>query len=599
MIGATQMSKRKRVGSVNSEKNVAKRVKQGLQDDKRVRTEPRRSLRKVFAVKDVIAMENITNGDDLKVKKEVKGDASTNNNNSVAMVKKEEMNAMERVKEERESDDMSCDSSDEEGDGMSYERKRLKNIQENAKLFAELGIFQAKAKLRDSFGQPKSDVKKPSRNGLKSKPKAPEPLPRRMPSLRIRGLDPHGTPLPEVPKEPEPEPERHPRKPSGPMEVKPSNVEDSKESAVFQNAVTALCDTDIKPCKNTPELDRFLGEVSKMTITEDRVAKVVPDRIFSIAIHPSVSKTLVFAGGKWGSLGLWDVGAKSKTADNGVYAFEPHSRPITCLALPKQQPDKIYSCSYDGTVRCGDFNKMVFNEVCAATYGFDVWYSYLDFLSEDGSELVVGQMMNREGSIAIVDTRSNNKVAENVYGVHHRSVKTVNVHPTQRHYVMTASTDSTVAVWDIRNLKGGGKSNKPLVSVPHTRTVTSAFFSPLTGNKIVTTAFDDRLRVLNFSTTENSKKVEAEVVKSVRHDNHVGRWLTPFKAVWHPSREDVFVCGSMSRPRQIELFNEHCHHVHNFKDEENLGSVCSINAFHPTRNILVGGNSSGRVHIFM
>ena len=37
------------------------------------------------------------------------------------------------------------------------------------------------------------------------------------------------------------------------------------------------------------------------------MAKVVPQRIFSMAIHPSLDKTIVFAGDKWGRLGIWDV----------------------------------------------------------------------------------------------------------------------------------------------------------------------------------------------------------------------------------------------------------------------------------------------------
>ena len=37
------------------------------------------------------------------------------------------------------------------------------------------------------------------------------------------------------------------------------------------------------------------------------VAKVVPNRIFSLDIHSTESKLLVAAGGKWGSIGFWDV----------------------------------------------------------------------------------------------------------------------------------------------------------------------------------------------------------------------------------------------------------------------------------------------------
>lgn len=84
-----------------------------------------------------------------------------------------------------------------------------------------------------------------------------------------------------------------------------------------------------------------------------------------------------------------------------------------------------------------------------------------------------------------------------------------------------------------------------------------------------------------------------------RHNNNTGRWLTRFRAVWDPKQEQCFVVGSMARPRQIEVFQDTGVLLHAFCSPECLGSVCSINAFHPTRNVLVGGNSSGRLHVFM
>ena len=52
---------------------------------------------------------------------------------------------------------------------------------------------------------------------------------------------------------------------------------------------------------------RYVEGLEKMTITEERVAKLVPKRIFGMAIHPSQERVLVAAGGKWGELGMWDV----------------------------------------------------------------------------------------------------------------------------------------------------------------------------------------------------------------------------------------------------------------------------------------------------
>lgn len=81
------------------------------------------------------------------------------------------------------------------------------------------------------------------------------------------------------------------------------------------------------------------------------------------------------------------------------------------------------------------------------------------------------------------------------------------------------------------------------------------------------------------------------------HDMHTGRWLTKLSAVWDPKKEDCFVVGSMKRPRRVEVFHESGRLLHSFMDD-NLATVLSVTAFHPTRNALLGGNASGRMHVF-
>jgi hypothetical protein len=54
----------------------------------------------------------------------------------------------------------------------------------------------------------------------------------------------------------------------------------------------------------------------------------------------------------------------------------------------------------------------------------------------------------------------------------------------------------------------------------------------------------------------------------------------------------------MSQPRQMDVFTDTGDHHFNLKGDD-LASICSIVKCHPTRDIVVGGNSSGRVHVFM
>lgn len=77
-----------------------------------------------------------------------------------------------------------------------------------------------------------------------------------------------------------------------------------------------------------------------------------------------------------------------------------------------------------------------------------------------------------------------------------------------------------------------------------------------------------------------------------------GRWLSKICAVWDPKREDCFAAGSMLKPRRVQVFHHSGQLQHAFTDDENLSTVLSVTAFHPTRNALLGGNASGRLHVF-
>ena len=55
---------------------------------------------------------------------------------------------------------------------------------------------------------------------------------------------------------------------------------------------------------------RYKKAIEKLSIADDHAAKVVPERIFSIIMHPMESKLLVFAGDKWGKVGVRDLVCK-------------------------------------------------------------------------------------------------------------------------------------------------------------------------------------------------------------------------------------------------------------------------------------------------
>ncbi|NXT24516.1 WDR76 protein, partial [Syrrhaptes paradoxus] len=431
----------------------------------------------------------------------------------------------------------------------AYERKRLKNITENAKFFAALKLHESAARLQKIATKRQSHVTK------RAKPKKAEDETVRRRSMRLQRVEPSGIPMPELPSQPEAE--EYPQVPAGPLPMVP---EDEMENRKLTEDLLA---TWMRITNVSLLLSRYQESLNSMVLSEENIKKVVKYRVCSMAIHPSESIIFVAAGDKSGQVGLWNVNCES---EEGAHVFVPHTYSVNCMHFSPCNPAHLLSLSNE-TLRCGDVTKAVFDEICRSEDSF----SSFDFLEDNASTAIVGHW---EGNVALVDRRTPGTSSELSADIGFQRTRTVHVHPVNKQYFIAAgSTD--VGIYDVRYLKSRG--NKPVsVLKGHTKSVASAYFSPVTGNRVVTVCADDKLR----------------------HNNDTGRWLTRFRAIWDPKQEDCFVVGSMARPRQIEVFQDTGKLLHSFYNLDCLGSVCSINVVHPSKNILVGGNSSGRLHVF-
>jgi hypothetical protein len=98
------------------------------------------------------------------------------------------------------------------------------------------------------------------------------------------------------------------------------------------------------------------------------VAKVCPDRIYSVAVHPSTESTIVCAGDKNGYVGLWknqDTNHGDDDDDKDIHClFRPHHGAVSCLEW-HLNGRRLWSTSYDGTVRSLDVETRQFDQVFA------------------------------------------------------------------------------------------------------------------------------------------------------------------------------------------------------------------------------------------
>lgn len=155
-----------------------------------------------------------------------------------------------------------------------------------------------------------------------------------------------------------------------------------------------------------------------------------------------------------------------------------------------------------------------------------------------------------------------------------------------------------IELYDLRKLAKNASALKTIDH--HKKSINAAYFS-LDGNFLLSVSQDDTVKVVADYLTD------AMETGTLRHDNFTGRWLSTFRPTFDPKSPSSFLLGSMSRPREMNVFalertekkskNVEIRTAATLRGDA-LSSVCSRNAFHPTLDMIAGGNSSGRIHLF-
>ncbi|XP_028822215.1 WD repeat-containing protein 76-like isoform X2 [Denticeps clupeoides] len=448
----------------------------------------------------------------------------------------------------------------------AYELERLENIRQNQAFLSSLNVPQVGAAVKPKHKAPQ--------RGLKKQKVTTELLPQRK-SLRLQKKEAEMTVMTST-KETEKDVVLSLE---GPVPMNPVNMEESGQP-LPAGLLSLLEENSVKRDEQKLDLKSYQLVLQTMVLDENRVTKVVKNRVYCGTFHPCTSSLLMAAGDTWGQIGLWTLGGG--WGDDGVLLFEPHTRAVSCMAFSHSRPSTLISTSYDGVARGTDVERGVFQEV----YRSDSLLKSFDFLSHDCATLLMG---GGNGKVSIVDLRTPGTSHELLHTLNTRTLRSVHVHPVQKQYFITAES-SAVHVYDVRKVKAG----QPACALHgHTLSISSAYFSPNTGNRVLTTCMDNKLRVYDSTSLVTS----APLLSSVSQSMQTGRWLSKLRALWHPKQDDCFVVGSVERPRKVLVYHESGQLVHAFQDDH-MTTVCSVTAFHPTRNALMGGNSTGKLHVF-
>uniref|UniRef100_K3W540 WD repeat-containing protein 76 n=1 Tax=Globisporangium ultimum (strain ATCC 200006 / CBS 805.95 / DAOM BR144) TaxID=431595 RepID=K3W540_GLOUD len=464
-----------------------------------------------------------------------------------------------------------------------YERKRLENIQRNLDFMKSMGVSTAKIAARTAVGA----VKAPSK-GIPTKRKPSEPPQPTRKSRRIQGKQSENLALPA----------------SWPVNDVPRagfNAEDPRTGR-FDVNLTAEA-VNVSSASGRSFLDSIAGGVEEKEsdlkvdatgvetvnyqLSSEDIVKATEERIYSIVFHSRQDKLVVATGDKRGNLSLWSADEPSD-AEDVVVMYRPHTLPITQLHFAPEDSTKLVSASFDGSIREFDLKAGAFSELYGTQDDVGITSMTLDI--EHNAYLISCD----DGHVCSVDRRESQKNASR-FLLHEKKINTVHQHPEFRFCLATASLDRTVCLWDSRKLSKS--NNKPLVTMPHERSVNCAYFSP-TGDHLVTVGLDNYVNLFNTGDAKHHDAHSVAPTLAIPHNNQTGRWLTKLHATWDPKHKDRFVIGCMQQPRRIQLFKATRKNPIQELTSEYFNSVHSINVFHPTLDAICGGNSSGRLSLW-
>ena len=261
---------------------------------------------------------------------------------------------------------------------------------------------------------------------------------------------------------------------------------------------------------------------------------------------------------------------------------------IQCLKFDNLSQDRVYTASIDGTVTRHDFtggdNKIYLGEHQHSNW--DRWYIGLD-VSFATRTMVAG---NNKGMVTLLSLEGE-RIWEKK--LHKSKCNFVQFSERQSWMMVTTSTGAgtgSVKVWDIRNIQG---PESALAELHHDKAVNSAYFSPQSGDKLLTTDQHSQLRVYQAP--------HFSLVRTIAHPHRQFQHLTPIKACWHPLA-DIALAGRYPDPnfpsyhagelRTIDFFCPETGKLLHGLHQPGLSQIISLSQFNCSGDKMLSGMAS-------
>lgn len=337
--------------------------------------------------------------------------------------------------------------------------------------------------------------------------------------------------------------------------------------------------------------------------------KITPERVYALTFHPMVDKPIILAGDKKGTLGFFDGSQKKPDYPEDeeedfdvplpqISAFEVHNRTITAIKVPTFDQNSVITSSYDSSIRCLDLATQVSSQLWAPDDADEeLGISCIDISPEAKDTIIFSTL---QGSIGRIDRRAKSKAE--IWDLTDTKIGGFSLHPLLPHLVATASLDRTLKIWDLRMVKPEAKHGAPALVGEHESRLSVSHASWSRSGHIATSSYDDTVKIYDLSEVtaklkpgQDLNKKDMQPVVKVPHNNQTGRWVTILKPKWQTNPADgvnKFAIASMNR--FIDVFDATGSQLAQL-DGDGITAVPAVAEFHPTRNWVAGGTSSGKL----
>ena len=381
--------------------------------------------------------------------------------------------------------------------------------------------------------------------------------------------------------------------------------------------------------------------------------KICHNRITSMFFHPSTTNRIVVGGDTTGNVGIWLVDEQNngKTDDEepSISILQLHGRNVSKIMTPTFSPEKIYTSSYDGSIRVLDLNKLSSTELIYLNEPGtreDIALGISDINQCQDSSVIF--MTTLDGEFYQHDTRTpfnshhrHHLAAKDLLRLHDKKIGGFAVNPNTNYQIATASLDRTLRIWDLRNVNKSVYSEFENQKSPH---MYGNYNSRLSvscvdwnqENRLVCNGYDDNICLFDYSggkihnelpvitewksdfvpsttpqhhkntttSSKNSGELMLELLPNnltpftkIKHNCQTGRWVSILKSHWQTNPADgvqKFIIANMNRG--LDIYNQDGQILAHLNEQ--VGAVPAVCTLHPSQNWAVGGSASGKVYLF-